>query len=161
MSPSMDVKNIYGWPCGALQHKQSWLSTCSPKINFGFTAPKSTLIKFKLNYLLADLIWMWINGQSICSFQLLLVLCLFTSYSRFSSTAIEVHWYWLQRERRYLRQGGYVFITVCFSVCQQDYIKSSEQISKKSHGGVGHDPRKNLLYLGFVLNILQHGEIDW
>lgn len=46
-----------------LQHKPSWLWACSPKINIDVSSPKSALIK----YLLAHLIWMWINGQSVSS----------------------------------------------------------------------------------------------
>lgn len=59
------MKNIYGRTCGAicLQHKLSWLSARSLKINFDVSSPKSALIK----YLLAHLIWMWINGQSVSS----------------------------------------------------------------------------------------------
>lgn len=62
MSPRTDMKNIYGWLV-ELQHKLSWLSACSPKINFDVSSSKSALIK----YWMAHLIWMWINGQSVSS----------------------------------------------------------------------------------------------
>ncbi len=73
LSPRTDMKNIYGLTCGAifLQHKLSWLSACSLKINFDVSSSKSALIK----YLLAHLIWMWINGQSVSSCPLYLSNC--------------------------------------------------------------------------------------
>ena len=43
----------------------------SPKINFDVSSSKSALIK----YLLAHLIWMWINGQSVSSCPLHLSNC--------------------------------------------------------------------------------------
>lgn len=54
VSPRTDMKNIYGLTCGAIspQHKLSWLSACSPKINFDVSSSKSALIKYLLAYLI-------------------------------------------------------------------------------------------------------------
>lgn len=65
MSPEMNTNNIYGLTCGTicLEHELSWLSARSPKMNFDVSSHKSSMIK----YLLAHLIWMWINGQAVGS----------------------------------------------------------------------------------------------
>jgi len=38
-------------------------------------------------------------------------------------------------------EGGYVFGSVCLSVCPSDYSQTCEQILTKFYGGVGHGSR--------------------
>jgi len=49
---------------------------------------------------------------------------------------------------RYLHQGGYVFITICLSVCQQLSAKTSKPICMKFSGTVDNGPMNNWLNFG-------------